>query len=616
MQTIAPDGTKLFLRGARKGGLFHVLGEPGDDLVIAEGFATAASTREATGLPVVIAFDAGNLKPVAKSIRAWLPLARIVIAADDDHATDGNPGLTKAQAAAELIGGNVAVPVFLDGEQRGTDFNDLAALRGREPVAAIIHAAFEDEADEPDPAPDPKPQLEAAPTAKPDDGDWEMPLLTAVEELNAKHFVTTTGGQTVVATLTQDDALKRELLVFSNERDIKLRYRHRHYLVGFTQRGLEIWKGLGEAWLEHRNRLNYERIALVPKGGVPADTYNLWRGIGVEPRASDWPLIRQHLLEVICSGNDDDCQWLIGWLARAVQYPELHAEVAIVLRGLKGTGKGTVAKILRLIFRHHAMAISNPSHFTGRFNGHLSDVLFLFVDEAFWAGDKAGEGTLKALVTESVIAIEQKFVNAFQAVNRLKILVASNADWVVPATHDERRYFVLDVSDCRRGDRDYFTKLNNAIDGDELPAFLGYLLNLDLSGFDHRNPPHTTALNRQKLAGADSLTAFWLDCLTNGEIIGTGEPEWPEDVVAQVLHGAYVDHAHTHGDRHPLRDHHMAEKLATLMPGACLRRTRPWRPYGDNPRPTRYALQPLDDCRAAFLKAMKIDIYAWPEMDA
>ena len=82
-----------------------------------------------------------------------------------------------------------------------------------------------------------------------------MPLLVAVEELNAKHFVVTVGGQTVIATLTRDDALGRELLVFSQERDIKLRYRHRHYLVGFTAKGVEIWKGLGEAWLAHRNRL-------------------------------------------------------------------------------------------------------------------------------------------------------------------------------------------------------------------------------------------------------------------------------------------------------------------------------------------------------------------------
>ena len=118
-----------------------------------------------------------------------------------------------------------------------------------------------------------------------------------------------------------------------------------------------------------------------------------------------------------------------------------------MLRGLKGTGKGTLGQILHRLFRHHAMHISNPAHFTGRFNGHLVDVLFLFVDEAFWAGDKAGEGTLKALVTEPTIPIEPKFVNLFQTTNRLKILMASNADWVVPATADERRYFVLDVSD-------------------------------------------------------------------------------------------------------------------------------------------------------------------------
>lgn len=453
----------------------------------------------------------------------------------------------------------------------------------------------------------------APPSSSPSD-DWEQPLLEAVEELSAKHFVVTVGGQTVIATLARDDALGRELLVFSQERDIRLRYRHRHYLVGHTNKGAEIWKSLGEAWLAHRNRRNFERIALVPKGNVPADTFNLWRGLGVDPKRGDWPLIRQHLLDVICSGNASNYHWLIGWLARAVQYPEMHAEVAVVLHGLKGTGKGTLAQILHRMFRHHAMHISNPAHFTGRFNGHLIDVLFLFVDEAFWAGDKAGEGTLKALVTEPTIPIEPKFVNLFQTTNRLKILMASNADWVVPATADERRFFVLDVSDCKRGNREYFAKLHGRIDGAELPAFLEYLLKLDLRDFDHRNPPHTAALNRQKLSGADSLTHFWHDCLTNGEIVGTAESEWPEDIVVQVLHAAYVEHAHDHGDRRPLSDARMAEKLGAMMPDKILRRIRPWRPFGDNPRPHRYALAQLEDCRTAFLKAMRIDDYTWPEL--
>jgi putative DNA primase/helicase len=155
LQVITPDGTKRFQTDGRKHGLFHLLGELGDELVITEGFATAASIREATGLPVVIAFDCGNLLPVAKVIRDWQPRARIVIAADDDHSTDGNPGLAKARDTAQLIGAAVAVPTFPEMEERGTDFNDFAMLRGHEPVAEIICGALAktDDASWPEPEP-------------------------------------------------------------------------------------------------------------------------------------------------------------------------------------------------------------------------------------------------------------------------------------------------------------------------------------------------------------------------------------------------------------------------------------------------------------------------------
>jgi hypothetical protein len=82
--------------------------------------------------------------------------------------------------------------------------------------------------------------------------------------------------------------------------------------------------------------------------------------------------------------------------------------------------------------------------------------------------------------------------------------------------------------------------------------------------------------------------------------------------VAQVLHKAYVGHAHDHGDRHPLTAHHMAEKLAEFMPDKKLRRIRPAKPFGKIERPTRYELKDLNACRAAFLEAMRIDTYTWP----
>lgn len=137
LQAIAADGTKRFLPGGRMAGGRCWLGEPGPvgPLVLAEGIATAASIRRATGWPVCAAFSAGNLRRVAESVRRQFPQAEIFVAADDDHRTDGNPGLTKANEAAEAVKGKLIVPGFgADRPDDDTDFNDLARLRGEDAV--------------------------------------------------------------------------------------------------------------------------------------------------------------------------------------------------------------------------------------------------------------------------------------------------------------------------------------------------------------------------------------------------------------------------------------------------------------------------------------------------
>lgn len=118
LQFIGADGGKKFLTGTPVSGAWHMIGEPpapSDDkglLWVAEGYATGATVHEATGCAVVLAFHAGNLVPVAKALRDLYPLARIAIAADNDAATPGNPGLTKAREAALAVGGVVVVPDF------------------------------------------------------------------------------------------------------------------------------------------------------------------------------------------------------------------------------------------------------------------------------------------------------------------------------------------------------------------------------------------------------------------------------------------------------------------------------------------------------------------------
>ncbi len=137
LQYIAADGSKRFLSGCPVREGRYIIGEVGERLVVCEGFATGASIHEATGLPVVIAFNAGNLEPVAKQFRKAHPAIEIIIAADDDRFTDGNPGLTDATAAAKASKARVVVPAFSP-DSDGTDFNDMVAEQGPEAVVAAF----------------------------------------------------------------------------------------------------------------------------------------------------------------------------------------------------------------------------------------------------------------------------------------------------------------------------------------------------------------------------------------------------------------------------------------------------------------------------------------------
>ena len=137
LQRIRPDGTKLFLKGTPAGGAYTVLGKPAKTgpVVICEGWATGVSVHMATGYCVVVAFNAGNLQPVALKIRQALPNAQLIIGADDDAFTEGNPGRSAADEAARAVAATIAVPLWAGERGRGTDFNDLHVAEGLDAVS-------------------------------------------------------------------------------------------------------------------------------------------------------------------------------------------------------------------------------------------------------------------------------------------------------------------------------------------------------------------------------------------------------------------------------------------------------------------------------------------------
>jgi putative DNA primase/helicase len=238
LQLIFPDGKKRFLRGPKPAGLFYVVGDPGDVVCIAEGFATAASISEATGHAVAVAFDCVGLLPVAEAIRRALPETKIVICADDDYKTVGNPGVTNANAAAMATRSFVAIPNFgADRPEGCTDFNDLARLHGAEAVGACVESAHQPEA-VPSPPTSPESTLVTEPTVglvcadsiKPEPVDWLWPGYLAAGKLHILAGEPGTGKTTVALSIAAaissggmlaDDSHARigQVLIWSGEDD-------------------------------------------------------------------------------------------------------------------------------------------------------------------------------------------------------------------------------------------------------------------------------------------------------------------------------------------------------------------------------------------------------------
>jgi hypothetical protein len=145
LQFICPDGSKKYLAGGRIRGGHFMMGEPNGVLCVAEGFATGASIHEATGLAVAVAFDAGNLLPAASGLLRKFPTLRLLLCADDDYRSEGNPGKAKAMEAAKAVDGAVVFPDFgAERPEGATDFNDLHKVRGPEAVRHCIDPVLKD----------------------------------------------------------------------------------------------------------------------------------------------------------------------------------------------------------------------------------------------------------------------------------------------------------------------------------------------------------------------------------------------------------------------------------------------------------------------------------------
>ncbi len=394
--------------------------------------------------------------------------------------------------------------------------------------------------------------------------EWSIdPLLV---ELNSKFAVIgNLGGKCRVVEETMDFGLKRTRLTKQSFEDFKNRHLNRLIKVGEDAQGNPKFNSVGKWWIGHPQRRQYDNIVFAPGEDVE-NSYNLWKGFSCESRPGNCDLFLDHILRNVCQGSAEVFTYLMGWLARCVQKPATPGEVAIVLRGGKGVGKSLFAKQFGMLFGRHFLHISNSAHLVGNFNSHLRDVVVLFADEAFYAGDRKHLSVLKTLITEETIPIEAKGVDVETAPNYVHLLMASNEVHVVAASGDERRFLVLDVGKENQQDSGYFQRLSRDMDNGGREALLHHLLTYDLTGFEVRRVPKTDALREQKLLSLGTEEEWWYQKLYEGRILPT-HSTWEGKVVKDFLVDNFVDNARRFNVNRRGSATSLGRFLAKVVPG-------------------------------------------------
>jgi hypothetical protein len=319
-------------------------------------------------------------------------------------------------------------------------------------------------------------------------------------------------------------------------------------------------------WMSARRRRTYDGVEFSPGSERPG-YYNLWQGFSVEPFANMGVFrsglrcrrLLSHIKNNVCEGDRAVFHYFIRWCADLIQRPNEKSGIAVSISGRKGTGKSKVIESLSALLGPHAITISQRDQLTGRFNAHHAQALLVCGEEAFWAGDKQAEGALKNMVTNPMIALEKKGVDIAVIRSPARYLFVGNAEWLFPATDDERRLFALTCGEAHRKDFPYFRAIDDQLYGCGkeghapgqasygLRAWLTFLMRVDLTGFEIRNVPDTKGLKVQRAATLEPHEQFLLDCVNGQEICGLKWGDHDLTVNKRALYESFIERQRARG---------------------------------------------------------------------
>lgn len=236
----------------------------------------------------------------------------------------------------------------------------------------------------------------------------------------------------------------------------------------------------------------------------------------------------------------------------------------MVLGGIEGAGKGTLANAIAKIFGIHASIVSNSDHLASQYNDMIMDSVFLFADEVVYAGNHDTANRLKAMVTEKTNTREKKFGDKKKVDSFLHIMMSTNNEWKVAAGPESRRYLVLDVGKQVANDREYFGAIKTQMENGGYEAMLHELSHRQITS-NLRYAPVTDELKNQRtLMQVQSLydsfpawVSYVLDVGTlgvhdlNADMENQGT-DWPVTVDKAALWESYAEWVRKYKSRTPI----------------------------------------------------------------
>ena len=509
-------------------GHFFLIGSPmsGHATLLCEGFATGCSLHEATGLPVVVAFYAGNLLPVAQVIAKTYRGVRLLVCADDDYLQTcqackkwttveepqclvcgephgkSNAGALSARSTAMAVGGHVATPIF-PGERplthKGpTDFNDLHV----HPDGGLSKVAR---------------QIESTLSAHGWTSGRRTPFRAPAEETGGGVFA----RQPLQGIYSLDEACERWTLLYGSDGAFfdsvdHIIVKKADVLSLIPDHAARDWKLRPD-----RKVARFTEVGFDPTGKDPKVLCNLYGGWPTTPKPGDCQILLD-LLQWMCSlekNSREAYEWALRWLAYPLQHHGAKMRTTLVFHGLQGAGKNIFFDAIASLYGEYGGTVDQTA-VESQFNDWASRKLMLIFDEVVARTELYFlKNRIKSLIAGDTIRINPKHLAPWTERNHCNGVWLSNELHPTAVELFDRRHFMIWTPPALSPD--FYREVAACLDNGGREALHHYLLNLDLGDFDeHSKPPMTDAKRAVQELSMDSIERFFRDWIA-------GETRYP-----------------------------------------------------------------------------------------